>query len=334
MTTSGPSSEDDRGAIRTAAEAAATIRSAATVRGSVSLRRVQRLHAFALNIVPAVGFLAAVWMALTRELSVLPVVACAAMYFITMTGMTVGFHRLLSHSSFRASPVTLATLTIFGSMAAQGPPIYWVANHRRHHQFSDDSGDPHSPRAGGLAGFWHAHVSWMFTHDITNVLRYCKDLVSDPIVAKINRHYYAIVLTGLLLPAVVVGAILGTWHAALEGFLCGGLARLFLTHHATSCINSVTHMFGQRRFAVNNDSRNSGWLAIPTLGEAWHNNHHAFPGAAFFGQTWTQIDVGGVVISALVILRLASDAKRTSAETILRRGPAHDASIEREESRQ
>jgi stearoyl-CoA desaturase (delta-9 desaturase) len=295
---------------------------------SVALRRSQRLHAFGITVIPLAGTVLAIIRAAAQGVVAVEVVLFLVMYVLTMLGMTVGLHRMLSHLAFVARPAPRAILTILGAMSVQGPPVYWVANHRRHHQSSDDPGDPHSPRydgeheLSGVRAFWHAHIGWMFTHELTNPLYYCRDLLRDPIVSSISRRYYLWVAIGMLVPAAVGGLAAGSWDGALGGLLWGGLVRVLFSGHATSCINSVTHMFGSREFATSDSSRNTWWLAIPTLGESWHNNHHAFPGAAIFGHRWIQIDVGGYVISSLERLGLVSAVCRPSID---KRNRLHEA---------
>jgi stearoyl-CoA desaturase (Delta-9 desaturase) len=285
----------------------------------------QRVHAGTLLIVPAIGTFAAVFLAVRHGLSEVDLLLCVSFYFVTIIGITVGFHRLLAHRAFQASRATKALLIVLGAMAAQGPPIYWVSNHRRHHQYSDRSGDPHSPRRDGaqtltgLRGLWHAHVAWTFNHELSNPLAFSKDLLRDPVVGAINRLYYFWVLLGLLLPALLDGLYTESWLGAVTGLLWGGLVRLFMSYHATNSINSVTHAFGRRPFNTRDDSRNNIWLALPTGGEAWHNNHHAFPSAAVFSLTWWQIDIGGLLVWALEKVGLVWDVKRVTASSLANR---------------
>jgi acyl-CoA synthetase (AMP-forming)/AMP-acid ligase II/fatty-acid desaturase len=286
------------------------------------LRRAQQLHAFAISGISLAGTIVAVAAAIRGGVSASALWLTAVLYILTMLGITVGFHRMISHRAFEAGQAVRAALAVLGSMAAQGSPIYWVANHRRHHQFSDAPGDPHSPVFGahaplrGLAAFWHAHIGWMFSHELSNALYYCKDLIRDPLVSRISRHYYAIVSIGLILPAVLSGLLTGSLRGAVEGLLWGGFVRLFLSFHATSCINSVTHMFGSRPFHTPDSSRNNLWLVLPTLGEAWHNNHHAFPSSAYFGLRAGQIDIGGYVIRLLERLSLVRGVRSISTERV------------------
>jgi stearoyl-CoA desaturase (delta-9 desaturase) len=280
------------------------------------LARRQRIHAWAILLVPSAGTLVAVVLAARYGVRTLELALLVAMYSLTMLGIIVGFHRHASHHAFDAHPAVRVILLASGSMAAQGPLFYWVANHRRHHQLSDRPGDPHSPRfdeerpLSGVRGLLHAHMGWSFDHPITNVLTYGKDLFRDPILGKINRLYYPLVALGLLLPGVVAGLVSGSFSAVVTGVLWGGLVRLFLVHHVVFAVNSLGHAFGARPFATRDESRNNAWLAIPSFGDAWHNNHHAFPSAAYAGLEPWQIDVGGWVISALEWLGLARAVKR------------------------
>jgi acyl-CoA synthetase (AMP-forming)/AMP-acid ligase II/fatty-acid desaturase len=275
------------------------------------IRAAQRRHAFAILCVPPLGAAVAVGVALNFGLTWWELPLATLMYVFSMLGMTVGYHRLLAHRSFSVHRHVKAFLLICGCLSFQGSPLYWAANHRRHHQFSDLDGDPHSPHfLPGVSGFWHSHVSWMYEHELSNPLFYCKDLYKDRVVTGVNRYYTAISWLGVLAPAMIGLAIESSVLGALRGALWGGAVRVFLSLHATSCINSVTHLFGVRAFKTNDQSRNTAWLAILTLGEAWHNNHHAFPWSAHFGLLRGQLDLGGLFISALSRCGLALDVKR------------------------
>lgn len=286
------------------------------------LKRAQRVHAWVLFTVPLLGVVAALGLAMRQGVSALDLGLFGAMYLLTFCGITVGFHRLLAHRSFQTGPAVRGLLTVLGAMAAQGPPIYWVSNHRRHHRFSDQPGDPHSPHhdgnkiLGALTGLWHAQVAWTYRHEVTNALVFSRDFLRDPLIGRINRSYHAWVVLGLLVPALVGGLAAGTAMGALSGFLWGGLVRMFLSYHAANSINSITHLFGARPFETREHSRNNAWIALPTCGEAWHNNHHAFPGSAIFGLQWWQVDIGGIVIRLLEGCGLAWDVKTPSKESI------------------
>jgi stearoyl-CoA desaturase (delta-9 desaturase) len=193
-------------------------------------------------------------------------------------------------------------LAILGSMAAQGPPIYWASNHRRHHAYTDREGDLHSPHCDGieqlkgLKGFWHAHIGWTFDHTLTNTAVFSKDLLQDRDLAIVNRYYYWWVGLGLLLPGLVGMAFEPWLDGFLDGVVWGGGVRLFFSYHFIAAVNSITHVSGYRRFKTNEYSRNNAWLAIPTFGEAWHNNHHANPSLAKLGHSWWEVDIGWIFL--------------------------------------
>jgi stearoyl-CoA desaturase (Delta-9 desaturase) len=297
-------------------------------RTSDRVKRAQRIHAGAILAVPALSLPVAAYEIALGHVRPWHVVLLVVGYSITMFGITVGFHRLLTHRAFE-TPGWLRTLfAIAGSMAAQGPPLYWVCNHRVHHRHSDKPGDPHSPyvrgqqRLRGLVGIWHAHAGWAFDHDLVNPMTTAHDFMRDANLRWANQRYLWWVAIGLVAPAAVGWIIAGTAHAALEGLLWGGFVRLFLNFHVTCSINSLTHVFGYRSFATADDSRNNVWLAIPTLGESWHNNHHAFPSSAWLGLRKRQIDLGGWLIQILAWLGLAKGVIRPSlaAQERLRSG--------------
>ena len=244
-----------------------------------------------------------------RDLAIL-----AVLYVVTGIGVTVGFHRLLTHRAFRTHRPIEYALAVAGTMSVQGSVIDWVADHRMHHAHADEHGDPHSPYGFGdgvrasVRGLWHAHVGWLFSrgHQAEHA-RHAPDLLEDPWMRAIDRGFPLIVLAGLALPAALGYALGGTVEAALTGLLWGGLVRVFLLHHVTFAINSVCHFFGSRRFQTPDRSTNVFWLAPLSFGEAWHNNHHAFPRSALHGMRWWELDTGGLAIRALRRLRLAWD---------------------------
>lgn len=289
---------------------------------SARLQRAQRNAARLTLILPAIGALAAAVSAARFGISSTAVGMLAFMYALTITGITVGYHRLFAHRAFRAGAAVRAVLAVMGSMAAQGPVIHWVANHRRHHVFSDAEGDPHSPHTpfrAGWRGFWHSHVGWMLTAAPSNPATFCKDLLHDKLIFRINRGYPLWVLLGLLAPAAVAGLVERSLYAALQGLLWGGFARVFLAHQVTFGINSITHLFGQRPFRTREFSTNNAWLALPSFGEAWHNNHHAFAQSARFGLLRWQIDLGWYVICALHAVRLIDEVKTPDRAAIEQR---------------
>ena len=252
-----------------------------------------------------------------RDLAIL-----GAAYLITGLGVTVGFHRLLTHRSFKTGPAVRGIFAALGSAAIEGPVISWVADHRKHHAFSDEHGDPHSPHVGHgggwrgtLRGLFHAHLGWLFIHtERGSKQRFAPDLIKDPVIGFIDRTFLVWAVVGLAIPFAAGYAIGGTLVAGLTALLWGGAVRVFLVHHVTYSINSVCHVFGRRRFATSDESRNVFWLALPTMGESWHNNHHAFPTSAFHGLRRWELDPSAVVIWALEKAGLAWDVVRVSPE--------------------
>ena len=245
-------------------------------------------------------------------------------------GVTVGFHRLLTHRSFKCHRLTRAALAALGSAAAEGPVIDWVATHRKHHDFSDEVGDPHSPHVGHgdgwrgqLGGFVHAHVGWVFSDmEVADEQRYARDLVNDPWIKFVDRTFVLWVALGLAFAFGLGVLFTGTVSGGLKGLLWGGAARIFFVHHATFSINSVCHFFGRRDFDTGDESRNVAWLAIPTWGEAWHNNHHAFPTSYRHGLRRWQLDPSAAMIRTLEALGLAWDVVRIDPERISRKALA------------
>jgi len=246
----------------------------------------------------------------------------AAMYLLTAVGITVGFHRLLTHRSFQTAKPLEYTFAVLGSMAVQGPVISWVADHRKHHAHTDEEGDPHSPHVGHdggvrgvLAGLWHAHSGWlMSTQGRADWKRYAADLYEVPGMRTISRNFVPLVLLTLALPALAGFLLTGTALGALTGFLWGGLVRIFFVHHVTWSVNSICHFLGTRRFDTDDHSTNVFWLAVPSLGESWHHNHHAFPRSAVHGLGRGQVDPSAAFITALEKLGLARNVVRISPE--------------------
>jgi stearoyl-CoA desaturase (delta-9 desaturase) len=285
--------------------------------------RLERNVNIAAVVVPLLGVITAAALLWNRFLGPREVAIFAVMYALTAVGITVGFHRLLTHRAFQTHRPLRYALAVLGSMALQGPVIDWVADHRKHHAFTDEEGDPHSPHVGrgaGLqgmaAGLWHAHVGWLFnTHGQASSKRFAPDLVEDAGMRRINRSFPWIALASLGVPFLLGFALSGgSWLAALAALVWGGLVRIFLVHHITWSINSICHFFGSRRFDLDDHSTNVFWLALPSLGEAWHHNHHAFPRSAFHGLRWYELDPSGWLILAMAKVGLAWDVVRVTPE--------------------
>ena len=256
----------------------------------------------AFMIIPVVALVAAVMLTWGWGITLLDVVIATIAYFGTGLGVTVGFHRHFTHKSFKATRPMKVALAITGSLAFQGSIVSWVADHRRHHAFSDKEGDPHSPwlfGTGPLAlvrGFWHAHMGWLFDRDKTNARRFAPDLLADRDVAAVDRQFVLLTAVSLGVPALLGGLLSWSWWGALTAFLWGGLVRVGLLHHVTWSINSICHMAGRRPFGTRDRSANVWWLAVLSFGESWHNLHHADPTCARHGVKRGQIDMSARLI--------------------------------------
>jgi stearoyl-CoA desaturase (delta-9 desaturase) len=254
----------------------------ATLGGDVQSRKEQiALGIFIL--VPFIALLVAIPVAWGGWLGWSDLVIMAGMYWFTGHGITVGFHRLFTHKSFKPNRFVKNLLAIAGSMAVQGPIVRWVADHRRHHKFSDRDGDPHSPWKYGndigslWKGFWHAHMMWLFDSEQTVQRKYAPDLLKDKDLVRISKHFWAFVLISVLLPAALGGLVTWSWQGAVTAFFWGSLVRIALLHHVTWSINSICHTIGDRPFVSRDKSANVWWLAIPSMGESWHNLHNWTP---------------------------------------------------------
>jgi stearoyl-CoA desaturase (delta-9 desaturase) len=242
-------------------------------------------------------------------------VTMLAMYALAGFGVTIGYHRLLTHQAFKTFPVVRWLFAILGSSAGQGMVIRWVAVHRRHHQQSDREGDPHSPHLHGegflnrLRGFWHSHLGWAFQADKPNLSRSVPDLTTDRVMMQIDQFYLLWVLLGILLPAFGLGFYRGNWQGFFAGLIWGGLVRICLMQHVTWSVNSVCHVWGARPFNSSDHSANNLAVALLSLGEGWHNNHHAFPTSARHGLRWYQFDPSYLIIVTMNRLGLAWDLR-------------------------
>jgi stearoyl-CoA desaturase (delta-9 desaturase) len=257
---------------------------------------------YAFVIIPVLAIAATVPMVWGWGLDWVNVVLAAVWYTITILGVTVGFHRYFTHGAFKAKRWVRVSLAVLASMSVQGPILHWVADHRRHHAFSDREGDPHSPWLFGTSpvavvrGFWHAHLGWVLERDLTNQRRFAPDLLADRDMRIVHRLFGPLTLVTLAAPAAIGGLVTWSWWGALTAFFWAGLVRVGVGHHVTWSINSICHMIGQRPFAARDRSANFWPLAILSMGESWHNLHHADPTCARHGVRRGQIDVSARVI--------------------------------------
>lgn len=286
------------------------------------MTKVEKAANLGAVVVPFAATLAAIVLLWNSLVTPADLAIAAAMYLLTAIGITVGFHRLLTHRSFQTPKPVEYTFAILGSMAVQGPVISWVADHRKHHAHTDEEGDPHSPHVGHdggvkgvLAGLWHAHSGWlMSTQGRADWKKYARDLYEDDGMRQINRNFVPLVLLTLALPALAGFLVSGTLLGAATGLLWGGLVRIFFVHHVTWSVNSVCHFLGSRRFDTDDRSTNVFWLALPSLGESWHHNHHAFPRSAVHGLKRHELDPSAAIIGAMEKVGLARNVVRISPE--------------------
>ncbi|MBW4722332.1 acyl-CoA desaturase [Saccharothrix obliqua] len=266
--------------------------------------RTEMLVIRAFLVIPFAALIAAVPLTWGWVLSWVDVTLAAVFYTVSTLGVTIGYHRYFTHGAFKAKRALRVALAIAGGLAAQGPVIGWVADHRRHHAFSDREGDPHSPWLFGTSpmalarGFWHAHMGWLFGRDTTNVDRFAPDLVADKDIRVVDRLFPLWVLLSVAVPTALGGVLTLSWWGALTAFLWAGLARISFQHHVTWSVNSICHMIGDRPFAARDRSANFWPLAILSMGESWHNSHHADPTCARHGVDRGQLDVSARAIWA------------------------------------
>lgn len=270
---------------------------------------------FVIVIVPLLGTALAIGLFWERQVHLPDLVLLATMYTLTAFGITIGYHRMLTHRSFRPHPIVKFVLLVLGTIAVEAPPIEWAAVHIKHHAQSDREGDPHSP----LEGLFHAHVGWLFKGNFPSPEVYCRHLLKDRIVIFVNRTF----LLWIALSFVIL-YLIGGW----TGVLWGGLVRIFLGHHVTFSVNSVCHTFGKRAFETNDRSRNEWIVGLLGFGEGWHNNHHAFPRSAFHGLRWWQFDLSGYLIWILERLGLARDVYRVTPSLLAHYSFKADAASE------
>lgn len=275
--------------------------------------------------IPFLGFIAAIILLWGGAVGPLDLGIFAVMYLFTGFGITVGYHRLFTHRSFETKEWVKVTLAIAGSMSVQGAPIHWVADHRKHHDFADEEGDPHSPHThnhqgvkGVIVGWYHSHIGWLFSRDErASASRYARDLKNDPAMVWVDKHFFSWVLLGLAIPFALGFVLSGfSLYAGFTAFIWGGLARIFLQHHATWSVNSICHMYGNQPFEIEDESTNNWAVAMVAMGEGWHHNHHAFPTSAKHGLTGKQFDLAYTFIKGLQTVGLAWDLKEPRPEQV------------------
>ncbi|MEY9878084.1 stearoyl-CoA desaturase (delta-9 desaturase) [Streptacidiphilus sp. MAP12-33] len=306
-------------------------------RGGERASLLQRVAIGIFIVVPFAALVAAVPLAWGRGIGWHDIAIATVMYFLTCHGVTVGYHRLFTHSSFKPRRPLRLALAVAGSMAVEGPVVRWVADHRKHHRFSDREGDPHSPWRYGetvpalLRGLWWAHMGWLFDEDQTPQQQYAPDLVKDRAIHWISRQFFLFTLLSLLLPPLVGGLWSWSWQGALTAFFWGSLVRVALLHHVTWSINSICHAVGSRPFRSRDRSGNVWWLAVLSCGESWHNLHHADPTSARHGVLRGQIDSSARLIRWFEQLGWATDVRWPSAERLdmKRRQPGGKAEVSR-----
>jgi len=286
------------------------------------MSRLERYLNLAAVILPFAAFAAAIVLLWNSLVGWSDLAIFSFMYVTTALGVTIGYHRLLTHRAFDAPRPVRYGLAALGQMSVQGSVIDWVADHRKHHAFTDEEGDPHSPHhehgeglRGALRGLMYAHVGWLFeTQGAAQKRRYARDLLDDPGMRRISRAFPWFVLLGLALPALLGFLLTGTAAGAFTALLWGGFVRIFLVHHVTWSVNSICHFFGRRRFETDDMSTNVFWLALPSMGESWHHNHHAFPRSARHGLRWWEVDVSALIIAGMERIGLARNVVRIAPE--------------------
>jgi stearoyl-CoA desaturase (delta-9 desaturase) len=305
------------------------------------MTRAERIANLIGVVVPFLGVLAAIVLLWNSWVNGTDLAILLVGYAICGFGITVGYHRLLTHRAFQTKDGLRYAFAIAGSYALQGSVLDWVADHRKHHAHTDQEGDPHSPHVGhghGLGGLWHAHTGWLFeTHGQADWKKYARDLYEDRTMRRISKAFPFLALGSLVLPTIAGFVLHGfTAEGALRGLIWGGLVRAFLLHHVTWSINSICHYFGRRRFDVEDHSTNVAWLAVPSLGEAWHHNHHAFPRSAAHGLRWYEVDLSALLIRGLEraglawnVVRISPErqAERMGAGSAARRAPAPEPPV-------
>jgi stearoyl-CoA desaturase (delta-9 desaturase) len=289
---------------------------------SERMLKLERRVSLAVTILPFIGVAVGIPLLWGKGVEGVDLTLALVFYVISGMGVTVGFHRMLTHRSFDAPRAVKVALAVAGSLAVEGPVIRWVADHRRHHAYADRPGDPHSPHLteaegikGVLEGLWHAHMGWLFNMEQTNMRKFAPDLLADPALKKVDRMFPLLTIISFTLPGILGLAITRSLMGGLTALVWGSLVRIFFLHHVTWSINSICHFYGTRPFESKDKSTNNWALALFSFGEGWHNNHHAFPTSFRHGlENWRQIDLSAYFILLLEKLGLAFDIKMPTPE--------------------
>jgi stearoyl-CoA desaturase (delta-9 desaturase) len=284
------------------------------------------------TLTPLLALLAAVPFAWGWGLTWVDVGLAVLFYCASGLGVTVGFHRYLTHGAFKARNPLRIALAVAGSFAVQGPVIQWVADHRRHHAYADKQGDPHSPWLYGTdpvavaRGFWHAHMGWLFERDTTNINRFAPDLLADRGMTRVNSLFPVFTLATLLVPALLGGLLTWSWWGALTALFWAGLVRIGVLHHVTWAVNSICHMIGERPFTSRDKSANFWPMAIVSFGESWHNSHHADPTCARHGVERGQLDISARMIWVFEKLGWVHKVRWPTPQRLAKRTPQNASS--------
>jgi stearoyl-CoA desaturase (delta-9 desaturase) len=294
---------------------------AITERHSGRTLKIERRLSLLVTVLPFAGAAVGIPLLWNHGVRALDLSLFFVFYVFTGMGITVGFHRMLTHRSFEAVKPVKVALAIAGSMALQGAVVSWVADHRRHHAYADKPGDPHSPHLaeaegikGVLAGLWHAHTGWFFNPEKTNVNKFAPDLIADSSIRRVSKSFPLLAVVSIVLPGLIGLAVTRSWMGGLTAFIWGGLARIFFLHHVTWSINSICHFYGKRPFKSKDESTNNWVMALLSFGEGWHNSHHAFPTSYKHGLGRLQFDPSAWFISGLSKLGLARNIKMPTFE--------------------
>jgi stearoyl-CoA desaturase (delta-9 desaturase) len=314
---------DPEGTGETEAPPAVSRRPVAEVPDTLTKARWEQVALAVFIVVPLAATIAAIPLLWNRWVNATDIVLLLVFYAITGHGITVGFHRYFTHSAFKARRPVRIALAVAGSMAIEGPVIRWVADHRRHHAFSDKEGDPHSPWRYGTSlralakGLFFAHMGWLFDVEQTSQNRFAPDLLADPDIRRVHHAFRWLVAISLLAPALIGGLISMSWMGALQAFFWASLVRVCLLHHVTWSINSICHAVGERPFTTRDKSGNVWWLALPSMGESWHNLHHAEPTSARHGVDRFQFDTSARLIWFMERLHWVHDVRWPRADRLL-----------------